>query len=33
MGLDFKCGCRNSLGTWFLCKDHQIELVNKLEEI
>ena len=33
MGKDFKCGCRYSLGHWFLCDKHRLELVEKLEEV
>jgi hypothetical protein len=26
MGQDYKCGCRCSMGHWFLCKAHEREL-------
>ena len=31
MGQDFDCGCRCSMGTWFLCEKHEAELILKLE--
>jgi len=33
MGMDYKCGCRFSMGLWYLCKKHEAELEAKLEEI
>lgn len=33
MGADYKCGCRCSAGHWFLCNEHEAELIGKLEEI
>lgn len=30
MGTDFNCGCRNSMGRWFLCEKHEIQLMNIL---
>jgi len=32
MGMDYKCGCRVSMGHWFLCAKHEAELLSKLEE-
>ena len=32
MGRDFKCGCRCSMGHWFLCRTHEEELVEDLED-
>ena len=32
MGRDFKCGCRFSMGHWFLCDKHHTELLAKLVE-
>jgi len=32
MGQDYKCGCRYSMGHWFLCKKHEKELEEKLEK-
>ena len=31
MGSDYKCGCRHSFRAWFICEDHEIELLGKLE--
>lgn len=31
MGTDYKCGCRNSMGHWFLCKGHNQILCMELE--
>ncbi len=31
MGQDFDCGCRCSMGTWYLCEKHEAELILKLE--
>jgi len=33
MGMDFKCGCRCSLGHWFLCKKHEKEILSKIDEV
>ena len=33
MGKDFKCGCRCSMGHWFLCSKHEAELIAKLKEM
>lgn len=27
MGLDFKCGCRLSMGAWYLCTTHETYLI------
>lgn len=32
MGMDYECGCRESMGHWFLCKKHEAELLDKLSE-
>ena len=31
MGTNFKCGCRFSMGSWFLCDEHELEVFAKLE--
>lgn len=31
MGTDFKCGCRNSGGHWFLCDKHELDLLNAIQ--
>ena len=31
MGQGFDCGCRCSMGHWFLCCKHETELLKKLE--
>ena len=33
MGIDYKCGCRVSMGHWFLCMKHEAMLESKIEEI
>ena len=33
MGTDFKCGCRVSMGHWFLCLTHEAMLEVILEEV
>lgn len=30
MGTDFKCGCRTSLGAWYICKKHESKLIELL---
>lgn len=29
MGDDLKCGCRCSMGHWFLCDKHENQIVNE----
>ena len=31
MGFDYKCGCRFSMGHWFLCEHHEHMLLEVLE--
>lgn len=35
MGQDFKCGCRCSQGSWYLCPKHEgkIYFDNEMEEL
>lgn len=33
MGNDFKCGCRLSMGHWFLCDVHECLLEEVLEPL
>ena len=28
MGTDFQCGCRCSMGHWFLCDLHESEIID-----
>jgi hypothetical protein len=30
MGIDYTCSCRVSMGHWFLCPEHERELLSKL---
>jgi hypothetical protein len=32
MGMEYKCGCRCSMGHWFLCNEHLGLLLSLLEE-
>ena len=32
MGEDWSCGCRVSMGHWFLCQNHEFILLVMLEE-
>jgi hypothetical protein len=32
MGQDWSCGCRISMGHWFLCKNHENLLIEVLSE-
>lgn len=32
IGEDFKCGCRCSMGRWFLCDKHESELIYIIEK-
>ncbi len=31
MGTNYKCGCRSSLGRWYLCEYHEKELEGDLK--
>ena len=33
MGTNYECGCRSSMGSWYLCGTHELELVNKIEVV
>lgn len=33
MGTDYKCGCRYSMGHWFLCEHHEHMLLEVIEII
>ena len=33
MGEDWSCGCRLSMGHWFLCQNHESILLEMLEEV
>lgn len=30
MGVDYRCGCRKSMDSWFLCKEHESRLMEDL---
>lgn len=32
IGINFKCGCRCSMGNWFLCNAHEDMLMAELKE-